>query len=294
MLYYSLSILTGVLIAGMVAINGALTAQYGVYLSTVIIHIVGLVLISIVCLARREQPAKRRKLPLWFYFGGIIGVGTTVFNNIAFGRISLSAIVALGLMGQAVSSLCIDQFGWMGMPKRPFRPVKLTGLLCMLAGCVYMLWGSAFAPVPVIVSLLAGICVVTSRTVNARLCAQSSETVSTWFNYAVGLTFSLITLFLLGRAELSPLPAFSGSFWIYGGGAVGVLVVLLSNLTVARISAFYMTMLLFVGQVFTGIVIDIATTGVFSQANLIGGALVAIGMVLNLWLDMRKPAVGRP
>lgn len=285
--YYLLSVLTGVLIAAMVAINGALTGQYGVYLATVIIHIVGLALITVVCLLKKEKPAQRRRLPLWFYLGGVIGVGTTVFNNVAFGRISLSAIVALGLLGQSVSALFIDQFGWMGMPRRVFRPAKLAGLLCMLAGCVYMLWGTAFAVVPVLVSLLAGVCVVTSRTVNARLSAVTSETVSTWYNYIVGLLFAAIALGLLGRAELSPLPAFSATPWIYLGGVLGVGVVLLSNLTVARISAFYMTLLVFVGQVFTGIVIDIITTGAFSQANLIGGILVGLGMTVNLVLDRK-------
>ncbi len=61
--------------------------------------------------------------------------------------------------------------------------------------------------------------------------------------------------------------------------------VLLSNVTVRRISAFYMTLLLFVGQVFTGIVVDMALTGVFSPQNLIGGALVAAGMAVNLRLE---------
>ncbi len=290
MLYYILSILTGTLIAMMVAVNGALTSAYGVYLATLIIHAVGLVFISLICAIRREKPLTRRRLPLWLYLGGVIGVVTTVFNNLSFGRISMSAIVALGLLGQAVASLLIDQFGLFGMQKRAFRPAKLSGLLCMLLGTGYMLWGSPFAAMPVTVAALAGVCVVLSRTANARLAARSSDLVSTWFNYIVGLAFAALALLLLGRAELAAPIALSGRAWIYTGGLLGVVVVVMLNATVARISALYMTLLLFVGQVFAGVAIDAVLTQAFSRANLVGGALVAVGMAINLWLDQREKA----
>lgn len=289
MIYYLLSILTGVLIAAMVAVNGELTMDTGTYVATVIIHVVGLVFISIVCLVRREKPLAKRRLPWALYLGGVIGVGTTVFNNLAFGRISLSAIVALSLLGQSVTSLLIDQFGLFGMPRRAFRATKLSGLLFMLVGVTYMLWGTAFVAMPVIVSLLAGVSVVTSRSVNARLAERSSELVSTWFNYVVGLGVSAVVLLLIGRAELTGL-ALSSRAWVYLGGVIGVFVVLLLNVLVARVSAFYMTLLSFVGQVFAGIVIDALAAQAVSQANLVGGALVAVGMALNLWLDTRQRA----
>ncbi len=287
MLFYGLSLLTGAIIAAMVAVNGVLTSAYGVYVATVIIHIVGLVFISLAVLIRREKPIARRRLPLWFYLGGVIGVCTTVFNNLAFNRISLSALVALGLLGQAVSSLFIDQFGLFGMEKRGFHPTKLAGVLFMFLGSGYMLLGASFALMPVVVSLLAGVCVVLSRTVNARLAAGSSELVSTWYNYVVGILMAILALLALGMGELSALPALSGPIWAYAGGLLGVFVVLLLNVTVARISALYMTLLLFMGQMFAGVVIDMLLTQSFSPQNLAGGALVAMGMALNLWLDQK-------
>lgn len=290
MTYYLLSILTGALIASMIVVNGALTGVYGVYLATVIIHIIGLLVITAGCLVRRQRLWPRGRLPLWLYLGGVIGVLTTVCNNLSFGRISLSAIVALGLLGQAAASLLIDQFGLLGMECRLFRPAKLSGLSCMLLGTGYMLWGSAFAPMPVLMSLLAGVAVVLSRTVNARLSAHTTETASTFVNYAVGLFFAAAALLWLGRSELSVPFALSPRAWIYLGGALGVLVVLLLNLTVARVSALYMTLLLFVGQMFSGVAIDMALTRSFSPQNLVGGVLVAAGMGVNLWLDQRGKA----
>lgn len=138
-MYYALAALIGALIAAMITVNGELTAWYGVYPASFIIHVVGLALIAIIVLARREKLRPREKLPAWCYLGGLVGVLTTVFNNMAFGHISVSALLALGLVGQSVAAVAIDQWGLMGMPKRPFNRMKLVGLGLALCGVAVML-----------------------------------------------------------------------------------------------------------------------------------------------------------
>lgn len=96
-MYYLLSLFSGILISLMVALNGGLTEKYGAYSATVFIHLTGLFLISALLVIHRDRPFLRRcTWPL--YLGGAIGVATTVFTNMAFGRISVSAILALGLI----------------------------------------------------------------------------------------------------------------------------------------------------------------------------------------------------
>ena len=80
--------------------------------------------------------------------------------------------------------------------------------------------------------------------------------------------------------------------WIYFGGAVGLLVVLLSNVTVVKVSAFYLTLLVFIGQIFSGILIDVIITGQLHPGNLIGGMFVGVGLIFNLWLDYRRSRGG--
>lgn len=286
-MYYGLSVSCGGLIAVMLVCNGALTAQYGVYSATVLIHAVGLLLISAALLLRREGVRPVKGLPLLAYSGGAIGVLTTVFNNLAFGQISVSAILSLGLLAQSVAALLIDQFGLFGMERRAFRARKLLGLLFLGAG-VWRMMDSVAAPsfAPVLVSLLSGVTIIVSRMVNARLGESAGVRVSTFYNYAVGLALSLVLLPLLGRSEpmlgglLPP-----GSFYSCLGGAFGVTVVLLSNITVTKISSFYMTLLLFLGQVFSGTALDALLTGVFSPRIFQGGLLVAGGLALNLLFD---------
>jgi len=285
-MYYILSLLTGILISVMIAFNGGLAEQYGVYSATVIIHIVGLIVITAAVLIMREKPFAKRGA--WYlYLGGAIGVLTTVFNNLAFGRISVSAILALSLFGQSISGLIVDQYGFLGMPKHPFAKYKIIGLTLILAGIASMI--TDFEVVAVVVSFASGITIVSSRTLIAKLADLTSVRIGTFYNYIVGLIIAIPVFLLLGRNEIT-LTEFtlSPNWFIYMGGVLGVCVVLLSNITVVKVSAFYLTLLIFIGQVFTGIIIDIVITQEISYRNLIGGVLVALGLSINLILDNRR------
>jgi len=139
-LYYGLSTFAGFLIAVMIAINGGLTNLYGVYTATVIIHVAGLVFLCIWTLAKREKKTVMdTRIPIFYYLGGAVGVATTVFNNVSFGYISVSAILALGLLGQSIASIVIDQFGLFRMPKRSFNRKKLVGIAFITLGIVLMI-----------------------------------------------------------------------------------------------------------------------------------------------------------
>jgi hypothetical protein len=57
---------------------------------------------------------------------------------------------------------------------------------------------------------------------------------------------------------------------------------------VIKISAFYLSLFLFIGQVFSGILVDMVISQTFSLRNLIGGIFVALGLSVNLLLDRKK------
>ncbi|MDR1663966.1 MAG: DMT family transporter [Clostridiales bacterium] len=291
-MYYLLSLLTGILVSVMIVSNGGLTAGYGVYTATVIIHITGLLLITALMLLKGERP--KHKIQNWvFYTGGAVGVATTVFNNFAYGRISVSAILALGLFGQTIFGLFIDQYGLIGMSKHPFRKEKIAGVLLIFAGIVSMITEFAFLAVGA--AFLSGIFTIVSRTTNARLSDATTLRVSTFYNYVIGLLTAVPVLLLFGRGEL-PFAGVNASVnpFYYFGGVLGACIVLLGNMTVTKISAFYLSILLFVGQVFSGILIDALLSGAFSVRNLIGGMLVTLGLCVNLFLDRKKHAAVSP
>ena len=152
-----ISFITAMLVSAMVAVNGNLSAAYGTYLSTVMIHLVGIVPATAIALARRERLFAVRGIRPGVFLGGAIGVITVVCNNAAYtGGIGVCAMVALSLLGQTVASLFVDQFGLFHMPVKRFNAAKLIGLACTAAGIGCMLYGAETSVLPVLALVCDG------------------------------------------------------------------------------------------------------------------------------------------
>jgi len=283
----------------MIFVNGGLTANYGLYIASVIIHAVGLIANTILVLVKKQNPftnLKQLKQQWFIYMGGAVGVFTIMGTNLAFGRISVSAMLAIALFGQVLFGMIIDQYGLFGMPKYPFKKSQMIGLIIILAGIVAMI--TNFEIVAVAFVFATGFSIVLARTLNAKLADLTTVQIGSFYNHVTGLIVCVIgcvvILFIWGPNTLAHtakdltfvgLLLFSSEWYIYTGGVLGLIVIILSNLTVIKVSAFYLTLLVFIGQVFSGVVIDMLITQEVSMRNIIGGILVSIGLSVNLLLD---------
>ena len=285
-MYYLLPSLSGILIAVMLVFNGQLTSGYGAYSSNMFIHMTGFVLINLIFLIRKEK-IYFKKLPLYLYSGGTLGVIITVFNNLSFGRINVSAILALSLFGESITSLLVDQFGLLKMKKHPLNKGKLIGIVMTLFGIVFMT--REFDMLAVVLSFLSGSTLVVSRIFNARLADETSIRISTFYNYFVGLVVAIPLALLVGSNEAFMIqPFIFPNPLAYLGGILGVGIVLISNSIVTKVPAFHLTLFLFVSQIFSGIILDIIISGQISIYNLVGGVFVTLGLFINLKLDSQK------
>lgn len=140
MIFYLIAVLGGILIASMLPMNGILTDQYGIYLGTLMIHLIGLFPLVIYAVIKRKSLHLPKGVKVIYLLGGFTGVLTTVFNNVAFGVISMTSIIALSLLGQTITSLLIDHFGWFEMKKRAFPKQKWIGLAFVILGTIVMIW----------------------------------------------------------------------------------------------------------------------------------------------------------
>ncbi len=283
-MYNILSLITGLVIAVMVALNGRLALSYGNFNAIVIVHVVGVLFAFLLCKLTNRKITIKKNLPLWLYLGGAFGILTLIFNNFAFGKISLTSIVALGLLGQTVASLLIDCLGLFGMKKHAFRKSSIIGFVFSLLGILVMLDNTAeTALYAILLSFCSGITVVLSRSINAKLSQHVGDIQSSFVNHVVGLPIAVAITIATTKSSHSYIAyKFTPEPWIYLGGALGVTAVLLCNITVPKLSAFRLTLLTFVGQIFTGIVIDILTKNGYSEATFTGGVLVTIGISLNM------------
>ncbi len=133
-----ISIFSGALISIMLLFNGTLSNHIGNYASTVIIHIIGLISIVVVLILTRSKIKIKKNTSIFLYSAGAIGVFTVLFSNISYNTLGASLTVALCLLGQAISSIIIDNYGLLGMEKIKFNNKKIVGLSIMVVGIIIM------------------------------------------------------------------------------------------------------------------------------------------------------------
>ncbi|MED1093106.1 DMT family transporter [Bacillus paramycoides] len=136
------------------------------------------------------------------------------------------------------------------------------------------------------IAILVGVSIVVARIINANLATKIGIWEGTFFNYITGLFFSaLFLIFSTDSLYISSHTLQSIPFAVYLGGLVGVIVIVLSNYINPKISAFYLTLLIFIGQLFMGTVIDFLLSNELSIGKIVGGILVLLGLTYNLLVD---------
>lgn len=286
-MYYSLALLSGLLIAVMVAINGILTVSFGVWYAGLVVHTAGLVTVSVIFLLSRQK-IKFARLKWTLYMGGIVGIFTVMFNNYAFAHISLSAITAFSLLGMMLSSFAIDEWGLWGMEKHPFEPVKLIGIGFSMIGIVVLMIGTSWQLVPILAAFATGITIVWSRTICAALAKETDVWSSTFVNYVGGLLASIVLVLVFDAGGFRTLPWNEIPVWGYFGGVIGCILVYLSSVLVLNISQLYLTILTLSGQIFGSLAVDALLSGGFSVKSAVGGAFIFLGQCINLYLDYKR------
>lgn len=143
--------------------------------------------------------------------------------------------------------------------------------------------------IAIAMAYLSGVTRISARMVNAQLSECLGALQSTFCNYAVGLICSLLALGLSrGPMPVSALTSGHIPPWAYGGGVVGVVLVVLSNRITSRMSAVAMTVLVVAGQLATGLVIDSFLRHEVSLAKVAGSGLIVLGLVHHRCVEQKR------
>ena len=136
----------------------------------------------------------------------------------------------------------------------------------------------------VILSILCGMTVVLGRIFNAQLGVRAGMKFSTLMNFTVGLGATLAVILFSGNIWENPFPQ-DIPFVYYLSGVVAIGGVLMGAWASARASGMQMTLVIFVSQLFAGMVLDAFFLHKFSPGQLVGGLIVLAGVVLNVLGD---------
>ncbi|MDF2798340.1 MAG: family transporter [Devosia sp.] len=129
-------------------------------------------------------------------------------------------------------------------------------------------------------ALVAGLLVILSRQVNGRLSLSSTPLISSFWNHCVG--FVVLSALALAIGGLLPSNAGEIPWWVFTGGALGVVFVASSSWLLPRIGAVNSTLLVIAGQMVCGVVFDMLRgEPVTLWAAGLGIVMILAGMALT-------------
>jgi bacterial/archaeal transporter family-2 protein len=133
-----LAIVAGAMIPFQAGVNVALSRFVGgpsrAALISFAVGTVALLVVSV--LATRGLPTLNRAsdAPWWVWIGGLLGAFYVFGSIVSAPRLGAVTLIAAVFAGQAIASLVIDHYGWVGFPEQAISPARLAGIGLLAAG----------------------------------------------------------------------------------------------------------------------------------------------------------------
>jgi transporter family-2 protein len=97
-----------------------------------------LVLLVVAALVFKPLPSwtKLGDAPWWVWIGGALGAFYVAGSIVSAPKLGAATLIALVVAGQALASLAVDHFGWVGFEENPISLGRIGGMLLIAAGVV--------------------------------------------------------------------------------------------------------------------------------------------------------------
>jgi transporter family-2 protein len=138
LLYLAFGFAAGAMLPFQFGINAQLAHWVGSPVrASLVSFVVGtLALLVVTLLFVRGWPGSDRitGAPWWVWAGGLLGAFYVLGSVVTAPKLGAATLVAVILAGQAVASLLVDHFGWVGFSENPVTPGRLAGMGLVAVG----------------------------------------------------------------------------------------------------------------------------------------------------------------
>jgi transporter family-2 protein len=93
-------------------------------------------LLIVVVLFYRHGQTRAHDAPWWAWIGGLLGAFYVTATVVVPVRIGAAAFFGILVAAQLVTSVLIDQFGWLKFPQHQASPLRLLGVALLIAGAL--------------------------------------------------------------------------------------------------------------------------------------------------------------
>lgn len=299
-----LAAISGVMIALQARANGELSHRLDNGLQAAVVSF-GSGLIIIVAISIFNPSIKKgirtlrksvsaKQIPSWTLFAGMLGGSAIAVQTQIVPLVGVAIYSVASIAGQSATSLIVDRIGLTGGGSKEITSRRVSAafitVFAVFISVADRLEGRNLSIAAVFLGVLAGGVIGFQRALNGQINEHSQQSFTTsLLNFTMGTTF--LSLLLLGAIlirglELSPLPA--GPWWLYTGGAIGVVYIAFTSTIVQHLGVLTFTLISVGGQLLGSLLIDFfsPTEGVQISLYLVTGIIltylgVLVGGVRN-------------
>jgi transporter family-2 protein len=304
----SIAIVGGLALAGQARVNGELGHRLGDGVAAALVSFAsGLVLLvmaaAVLPVGRRGLSAlagalRTRGLRWWECVGGVSGGYYVATQGLTVSALGLAVFTVALVGGQVVSSLLVDRAGLGPGGPRPITAPRVAAAALAVVAVVVAVADRAGSPRALGLATLpavAGIAVAWQQAMNGRVQARAGALTAALVNFGVG-TGTLVLAYAVVAAARGLPTGWPSGWWLYLGGALGVVFVLAAVAVVRVTGVLVLGLGLIAGQVVGSLGLDVvapARDGALA-ANAVAGAVLTLVAVVVAALPWPGPhATGR-
>ena len=299
------AVLIGVVVAIQSRINGQLSVDLNNGLAAALISfLTGLALVTILvfgfkpereALYRIFTAVRKKQLVTWEVMGGVLGGFFVAAQSAVVPQIGVALFTISVVAGQTISSLLVDKAGLTPSGKERITKPRIFGAIATLIAVAIAVFpdltNSEFRFLPLTFALIVGVFASFQQGMNGRVNVVGKRPLATaWLNFASGTIVVVIALSVdlaLG-ASIGPLPS---NFWVYTGGAAGLIFVAVSAYIIKHLGVLNFSILSIAGQLVGAILIDWlapAKSGSLNGYLIFGTVLTIISIAVSKLYEARK------
>ena len=299
------AVLIGVVVAIQSRINGQLSVDLNNGLAAALISfLTGLALVTILvfgfkpereALYRIFTAVRKKQLVTWEVMGGVLGGFFVAAQSAVVPQIGVALFTISVVAGQTISSLLVDKAGLTPSGKERITKPRIFGAIATLIAVAIAVFpdltNSEFRFLPLTFALIVGVFASFQQGMNGRVNVVGKRPLATaWLNFASGTIVVVIALSVdlaLG-ASIGPLPS---NFWVYTGGAAGLIFVAVSAYIIKHLGVLNFSILSIAGQLIGAIFIDWlapAKAGSLNGYLIFGTVLTIISIAVSKLYEARK------
>jgi transporter family-2 protein len=222
--------------------------------------------------------------PVWQFLGGIVGAALVLVSAAAAPEVGVALLTVALVCGSTGGSLPVDAAGLGPAGKRPITAYRVAGVLLAIVATAIGALGARGDLQPLLLSLAlcAGLGMAVQAAANGQLARATGEPfVAALVNITVGFAvLGAVALVAFATVSLDAPPA---NPWLYIGGLLGGLVVVVSATAVQTLGVLRLGLATVAGQTTGALVIDLIAPA--------PGEAVTAGTVLGVVLTMAAVAI---